>query len=78
MSGRLLERCSLNSLTGVGAAQNGKLAKVWPAYRAGPHHHLLRYEDRTYLLPHWRAPRSTRATVEGGTLNCAYFRRSIG
>ncbi|VEA74320.1 ATP-dependent DNA helicase [Salmonella enterica subsp. arizonae] len=48
MSGRLLDAVPLNSLTGVGAAQSSKLAKI------GLHtvqdlllHLPLRYEDRT-------------------------------
>ncbi|SUG45068.1 tRNA (guanosine-2'-O)-methyltransferase [Salmonella enterica subsp. arizonae] len=57
MSGRLLDAVPLNSLTGVGAAQSSKLAKI------GLHtvqdlllHLPLRYEDRTHLYPIWRAP----------------------
>lgn len=52
MSGRLLDAVPLNSLTGVGAAQSSKLAKI------GLHtvqdlllHLPLRYEDRTHLYP---------------------------
>ena len=50
MQGRLLDAVPLNSLTGVGAAQSSKLAKI------GLHtvqdlllHLPLRYEDRTHL-----------------------------
>ncbi|STT34934.1 ATP-dependent DNA helicase RecG [Klebsiella pneumoniae] len=56
MSGRLLDAVPLSSLTGVGAAQSSKLAKI------GLHtvqdlllHLPLRYEDRTHLLPDSRA-----------------------
>ena len=52
MSGRLLDAVPLSSLTGVGAAQSSKLAKI------GLHtvqdlllHLPLRYEDRTHLYP---------------------------
>ena len=55
MKGRLLDAIPLNSLTGVGAAQSSKLAKI------GLHtvqdlllHLPLRYEDRTHLYPIWR------------------------
>ena len=50
MAGRLLDAVPLNSLTGVGAAQSNKLAKI------GLHtvqdlllHLPLRYEDRTHF-----------------------------
>jgi ATP-dependent DNA helicase RecG len=50
MKGRLLDAIPLNTLTGVGAAQSSKLAKI------GLHtvqdlllHLPLRYEDRTQL-----------------------------
>ncbi|EHV3414678.1 ATP-dependent DNA helicase RecG, partial [Salmonella enterica] len=71
MSGRLLDAVPLNSLTGVGAAQSSKLAKI------GLHtvqdlllHLPLRYEDRTHLYPIGELLPGIYATVEGEVLNC--------
>ncbi|EIR4400248.1 DEAD/DEAH box helicase, partial [Salmonella enterica] len=71
MSGRLLDTVPLNSLTGVGAAQSSKLAKI------GLHtvqdlllHLPLRYEDRTHLYPIGELLPGIYATVEGEVLNC--------
>ncbi|ELX8187938.1 ATP-dependent DNA helicase RecG, partial [Salmonella enterica] len=71
MSGRLLDAVPLNSLTGVGAAQSSRLAKI------GLHtvqdlllHLPLRYEDRTHLYPIGELLPGIYATVEGEVLNC--------
>ena len=71
MKGRLLDAIPLNSLTGVGAAQSSKLAKI------GLHtvqdlllHLPLRYEDRTHLYPIGELLPGVYATVEGEVLNC--------
>ncbi|HDC2539195.1 TPA: ATP-dependent DNA helicase RecG, partial [Salmonella enterica] len=71
MSGRLLDAVPLNSLTGVGAAQSSKLAKI------GLHtvqdlllHLPLRYEDRTHLYHIGELLPGIYATVEGEVLNC--------
>ncbi|RYI37361.1 ATP-dependent DNA helicase RecG, partial [Escherichia coli] len=70
MSGRLLDAVPLSSLTGVGAAQSSKLAKI------GLHtvqdlllHLPLRYEDRTHLYPIAELLPGVYATVEGEVLN---------
>ena len=71
MKGRLLDAIPLNSLTGVGAAQSSKLAKI------GLHtvqdlllHLPLRYEDRTQLYKIGDLLPALYATVEGEVLNC--------
>ncbi|MGE2470274.1 ATP-dependent DNA helicase RecG [Klebsiella michiganensis] len=71
MQGRLLDAVPLNSLTGVGAAQSSKLAKI------GLHtvqdlllHLPLRYEDRTHLYHIGELLPGVYATVEGEVLNC--------
>ena len=71
MKGRLLDAIPLNSLTGVGAAQSSKLAKI------GLHtvqdlllHLPLRYEDRTQLYKIGDLLPAIYATVEGEVLNC--------
>ena len=71
MKGRLLDAIPLNSLTGVGAAQSNKLAKI------GLHtvqdlllHLPLRYEDRTQLYKIGDLLPAIYATVEGEVLNC--------
>ena len=71
MKGRLLDAIPLNSLTGVGAAQSSKLAKI------GLHtvqdlllHLPLRYEDRTHLYQIGELLPGVYATVEGEVLNC--------
>ena len=71
MQGRLLDAVPLNTLTGVGAAQASKLAKI------GLHtvqdlllHLPLRYEDRTQLYPIADLLPGIYATVEGEVLNC--------
>ncbi|MEJ5073873.1 ATP-dependent DNA helicase RecG [Enterobacter ludwigii] len=70
MKGRLLDAVPLSALTGVGAAQTSKLAKI------GLHNvqdlllHLpLRYEDRTQLYPINDLLPGIYATVEGEVLN---------
>ncbi|MCS2170932.1 ATP-dependent DNA helicase RecG [Scandinavium sp. TWS1a] len=70
MKGRLLDAVPLSALTGVGAAQTSKLAKI------GLHNvqdlllHLpLRYEDRTQLYPINELLPGIYATVEGEVLN---------
>ncbi|EPX7409182.1 ATP-dependent DNA helicase RecG [Cronobacter dublinensis] len=71
MHGRLLDAVPLSSLTGVGASQSAKLAKI------GLHtvqdlllHFPLRYEDRTHLYPINDLLPGVYATVEGEVLNC--------
>ncbi len=71
MKGRLLDAISLSALTGVGASQSEKLAKI------GLHtvqdlllHLPLRYEDRTQLYPIGELLPGIYATVEGEVLNC--------
>ena len=71
MQGRLLDAVPLNTLTGVGAAQSSKLAKI------GLHtvqdlllHLPLRYEDRTHLYQIGELLPGVYATVEGEVLNC--------
>ncbi|SEK89656.1 ATP-dependent DNA helicase RecG [Kosakonia sacchari] len=71
MKGKLLDAVPLSSLTGVGAAQSSKLAKI------GLHtvqdlllHLPLRYEDRTQLYPIADLLPGIYATVEGEVLNC--------
>ena len=70
MKGRLLDAVPLSSLTGVGAAQSSKLAKI------GLHtvqdlllHLPLRYEDRTQLYAIGDLLPGIYATVEGEVLN---------
>ncbi|HEY2452081.1 MAG TPA: ATP-dependent DNA helicase RecG [Scandinavium sp.] len=70
MKGRLLDAVPLSALTGVGATQTSKLAKI------GLHNvqdlllHLpLRYEDRTQLYPINELLPGIYATVEGEVLN---------
>ena len=70
MQGRLLDAVPLSSLTGVGAAQTAKLAKI------GLHtvqdlllHLPLRYEDRTHLYAIGDLLPGVYATVEGEVLN---------
>ena len=71
MQGRLLDAVPLNTLTGVGAAQSSRLAKI------GLHtvqdlllHLPLRYEDRTHLYQIGELLPGVYATVEGEVLNC--------
>ncbi|WP_105638648.1 ATP-dependent DNA helicase RecG [Cronobacter dublinensis] len=71
MRGHLLDAVPLSSLTGVGASQSAKLAKI------GLHtvqdlllHFPLRYEDRTHLYPINDLLPGIYATVEGEVLNC--------
>ncbi|MEH5099186.1 ATP-dependent DNA helicase RecG [Atlantibacter hermannii] len=70
MKGRLLDAVPLSALTGVGASQSSKLAKI------GLHtvqdlllHLPLRYEDRTQLYPIGELLPGVYATVEGEVLN---------
>ncbi len=73
MSGRLLDVLFRSPLTGVGAAQSSKLAKIGPAYRAGP---PAPPPFQCYgaivpiLLPYYALPSGIYATVEGEVLNC--------
>ncbi|EOY5422435.1 ATP-dependent DNA helicase RecG [Cronobacter dublinensis] len=71
MRGHLLDAVPLSSLSGVGASQSAKLAKI------GLHtvqdlllHFPLRYEDRTHLYPINDLLPGIYATVEGEVLNC--------
>ena len=70
MQSRLLDAVPLNTLTGVGAAQSSRLAKI------GLHtvqdlllHLPLRYEDRTHLYPIGELLPGVYASVEGEVLN---------
>lgn len=70
MKGHLLDAVPLSALTGVGASQSSKLAKI------GLHtvqdlllHLPLRYEDRTQLYPIGELLPGIYATVEGEVLN---------
>lgn len=70
MQGRLLDAVPLNALSGVGASQTSKLAKI------GLHtvqdlllHLPLRYEDRTKLYPINELLPGVYASVEGEVLN---------
>ncbi len=72
MKGRLLDAIPLSALTGVGASQSNKLAKI------GLHtiqdlllHLPLRYEDRTQLYAIGDLLPGVYATVEGEVLNCS-------
>lgn len=71
MKGRLLDAIPLSTLTGVGASQSSKLAKI------GLHtvqdlllHLPLRYEDRTHLYAIADLLPGICATVEGEVLSC--------
>lgn len=71
MKGRLLDAIPLSTLTGVGASQSSKLAKI------GLHtvqdlllHLPLRYEDRTHLYAIADLLPGIYATVEGEVLSC--------
>ncbi|MDF7679701.1 ATP-dependent DNA helicase RecG [Enterobacteriaceae bacterium ESL0689] len=71
MSGRLLAAIPLNSLTGVGAVQSNKLAKMGLCTVQDLLLHLpSRYEDRTRLYPISDLLPGMYATVEGEVLNC--------
>ncbi|MGQ9449937.1 MULTISPECIES: ATP-dependent DNA helicase RecG [Leclercia] len=70
MQGRLLDAVPLNSLTGVGAAQSSKLAKIGLYTVQDLLLHLpLRYEDRTQLYQIGDLLPGIYATVEGEVLN---------
>ncbi|MEM6052826.1 ATP-dependent DNA helicase RecG [Erwinia sp. P7711] len=70
MSGRLLDAVPLNSLTGVGASQAGKLAKLGLVTVQDLLLHLpLRYEDRTQLYAINDLLPAIYATVEGEVLH---------
>ncbi|MDK4806802.1 MAG: ATP-dependent DNA helicase RecG [Novosphingobium aromaticivorans] len=70
MRGRLLDAIPLSSLTGVGAAQSSKLAKIGLVNVQDLLLHLpLRYEDRTQLYPIADLLPGIYATVEGEVLN---------
>ena len=69
MTGRLLDAVPLNSLSGVGASQAGKLAKLGLVTVQDLLLHLpLRYEDRTQLYAINDLLPSIYATVEGEVL----------
>ena len=69
MTGRLLDAVPLNSLTGVGASQAGKLAKLGLVTVQDLLLHLpLRYEDRTQLYAINDLLPAIYATVEGEVL----------
>ncbi|MDF3007835.1 MAG: helicase RecG [Enterobacter kobei] len=71
MKGRLLDAIPLSSLTGVGAAQSSKLAKIGLVNVQDLLLHLpLRYEDRTQLYTIAELLPGIYATVEGEVLNC--------
>ena len=70
MQGKLLDAVPLSSLTGVGAAQSSKLAKIGLVNVQDLLLHLpLRYEDRTHLYPIADLLPGVYATVEGEVLN---------
>lgn len=70
MKGRLLDAVPLNSLSGVGASQAGKLAKLGLATVQDLLLHLpLRYEDRTQLYAINDLLPDIYATVEGEVLH---------
>ncbi|MBS0971187.1 ATP-dependent DNA helicase RecG [Chimaeribacter arupi] len=69
MEGRLLDAVPLTSLTGVGASQAGKLAKLGLETIQDLLLHLpMRYEDRTHLYPINDLLPGIFATVEGEVL----------
>ncbi|ELY4509551.1 ATP-dependent DNA helicase RecG [Cronobacter dublinensis] len=71
MRGRLLDAVPLSSLTGVGASQSAKLAKIClHTVQDLLLHFPLRYEDRTHLYPINDLLPGVYATVEGEVLNC--------
>ena len=71
MKGRLLDAIPLSSLTGVGAAQSSKLAKIGLVNVQDLLLHLpLRYEDRTQLYTIADLLPGIYATVEGEVLKC--------
>ncbi|QCT19204.1 ATP-dependent DNA helicase RecG [Jejubacter calystegiae] len=70
MKGRLLDAVPLHSLTGVGASQSEKLAKIGLYNVQDLLLHLpLRYEDRTRLYPIGELLPGVYASVEGEVLN---------
>jgi len=70
MTGRLLDAIPLNTLSGVGASQAGKLAKLGLATVQDLLLHLpLRYEDRTQLYAINDLLPDIYATVEGEVLH---------
>jgi ATP-dependent DNA helicase RecG len=70
MKGRLLDAVPLHSLTGVGASQSEKLAKIGLYNVQDLLLHLpLRYEDRTRLYPIGELLPGVHASVEGEVLN---------
>lgn len=70
MTGRLLDAVPLNSLSGVGASQAGKLAKLGLVTVQDLLLHLpLRYEDRTQLYAIGDLLPNIYATVEGEVLH---------
>lgn len=71
MHGRLLDAIPLSTLTGVGASQASKLAKIGLHTLQDLLLHLpLRYEDRTRLSQIGDLQPGLPATVEGTILNC--------
>lgn len=71
MKGRLLDAVALTTLSGVGASQAGKLAKIGLNTIQDLLLHLpLRYEDRTHLHLISALLPGSLATVEGEILRC--------
>lgn len=71
MKGQLLDAIPLSSLSGVGASQSSKLAKIGLYTLQDLLLHLpLRYEDRTQLCPIGQLLPGSHTTVEGEVLNC--------
>ncbi len=71
MQGRLLDAIPLNTLTGVGASQAAKLAKIGLLTVQDLLLHLpMRYEDRTQLYTINDLLPGIFATVEGDVLHC--------
>lgn len=69
MKGRLLDAIPLTALSGVGASQAGKLAKIGLETIQDLLMHLpLRYEDRTRLYPINDLLQGSHATVKGEVL----------
>ncbi|GKX55796.1 ATP-dependent DNA helicase RecG [Leminorella grimontii] len=71
MKGRLLDAVPLSALSGVGASQSAKLAKLGLFTVQDLLFHLpMRYEDRTRLYPIGELLPGLHATVEGEVVRC--------
>ena len=80
MQARLLDAISLNTLSGVGASQAEKLAKIGLYNIQDLLFHLpLRYEDRTKLYPIGDLLPGLHVTVEGEVIrsDIAFGRRRM-